>query len=668
MKNLHRRAVLIWFTLFGCWGCGASSSSVPDVLLITLDTTRQDRLGCYGRKEAHTPNIDRLASEGVRFANAYTCSPLTFPSHATMLTGVYPFVHQGHDNALFMLPPNIPTLATYLKQRGYKTGAFVSAVVLDGKFELDRDFDEYDDHFLASMNRLAGMVERPGNQTTDAAIAWLNKLAPGDRFFAWLHLFDPHRPWQAPSPFKDEVADPYDAEIAFADAQVGRVLEALAKAGRSDILIVVVADHGEGMGEHGETTHGMLIHDATMRVPLIVHHKGLKPGTVVPGFARTVDLAPTVLEGVGLPIPVSMQGVSLWPRMRGTFKDQEDPPAYLETYHPHYSMGWSYLEGLVRGRYKLVDAPELELYDLHEDPGEEANLADKQTAAVRAMGAELAALRNQATNLAPSSVTQLSPEDRAGMAALGYGTGKARPINREDRGLNPRKNLKVVDDREVGRELTYKGTVALRTGSVIAQQLQFNGAKMPSEQQQAMREQMTKQLNDALQSFTEAIDKYAQYEKFCRFKAQALEMLGGSYAQRAEANRALGNAEASTQDAERAVQLLEQALQDSPELLDGRINLATCYFFLGKKDKYEEQLCAAVKTYPKDPRAHIFLGGLYFQQAQVESDRDKRCALVRKSRSELESALSASQGVPEQVEQVRILIKNADDFLKAYCQ
>ncbi|MFO0985391.1 MAG: sulfatase-like hydrolase/transferase [Planctomycetota bacterium] len=637
--------------------CGAKPTSPPDVLLITLDTTRQDRLGCYGRKQARTPNIDRLAAQGARFANCYTCAPLTFPAHATMLTGVYPFVHQGHDNALFKLPPQVPTIATFLKRAGYRTGAFVSAVVLDGKFELNRDFDEYDDHVVNSINRLAGMAERPGNLTTDAALAWLLKLAPADHFFTWLHLFDPHRPWEAPAPFKDENPDPYDAEIAFADAQVGRVLAALKQNGRNDVLVIVVADHGEGMGEHGETTHGMLIHDATTRVPLIIADPSLAAGTVVPGFARTVDLAPTILERVGVAIPAAMQGVSLWPRLRGASKDEaDDPPAYLETYHPHYNMGWSYLEGLVKSKYKLVDAPETELYDLHADPGELTNRAREEPAVTSALGAELEQLRSTGPQITAPAAS-LPPAAAAQMKALGYGASVNHPIDRQDRGMNPREHLAALDQREAARELAATAAVGLRIADGLRQQLALGGARIPDAERQQMQDEIKRQLTEAVRLLTQATAQFTEYEKYCRLKAQALEMLGGAYAQLAEASRGLQDEAAMKRHAEHAVELLEKALAELPDLLDSRINLATCYYYLGQVDKYELSLLRAIETYARDPRPHYFLGVLYSRNGELETaDLGKRRLLLEKGLHELELALDCSRGVPEQERQMQSLI------------
>ncbi len=276
-----------------------------NLLLVTLDTTRADRLGCYGHAAAKTRYIDRLAAEGTRFETVIAPAPITLPSHSSILTGLYPFEHGVRNNGNFYLAPRFPTLATVLKARGYRTGAFVSSFILDRRYGLDRGFDVYDDRMEGEYAQVVTLqAERRGDRTALALGRFVDERAkePQAPFFAWLHLYDPHEPYRPPRPFRDLFAqDPYDGEIAFADAILASVLDRLRAASLLDrTLVVVTADHGESLGEHGETTHSMFVYEGAIRVPLVVWRPGLVPaGRVVSEPVRLVDVAPTVLELLG---------------------------------------------------------------------------------------------------------------------------------------------------------------------------------------------------------------------------------------------------------------------------------------------------------------------------------------------------------------------------------
>ena len=308
-QALATAAVLLALVAGAAWCVRTRQSAHKNLLLVTIDTLRADRLGSYGYAQASTPVLDALARRGTRFENALTSVPLTGPSHSTILTGQYPPVHGVRDNVVFPLGTQHPTLATLLKRHGYRTGAFVSAYPVAGAFGFHKGFDEFSEGFHEAQGAGAGAAERPANEAVDAALAWLGK---GDRapFVAWLHLYDPHSPYRPPPPYDAAFKDrPYDGEIAFADAQLGRVLEWLRSSGHEDdTVIAMVADHGESLGEHGEATHAILIYQATLRVPFILAGPGVPSGTVVTSRVGTVDLLPTVLGLLGFDAPPGLPG------------------------------------------------------------------------------------------------------------------------------------------------------------------------------------------------------------------------------------------------------------------------------------------------------------------------------------------------------------------------
>lgn len=282
-----------------------------NVVLITIDTLRADHVGCYGYKQIKTPNIDGLAADGARFERAFAVVPVTLPSHSSILTGTYPMLSGMHDFSGNKLSPLQPTLASVLQQSGYRTGAVVASAVLDSRFGLNHGFDFYYDHF--DFNRLdeanLDEMERPGNVVADVALDWLAKNSQ-KKFFLWMHLYDPHFPYNPPEPYRHEYASrPYDGEIAFADEQVGRILRFLKEKGiYQNTIIVLCGDHGESLGEHGEKTHGFFIYNATMHVPLLIRLPENVRSRAVDNPVSLVDLMPTVLEAVGVEIPPQVQG------------------------------------------------------------------------------------------------------------------------------------------------------------------------------------------------------------------------------------------------------------------------------------------------------------------------------------------------------------------------
>jgi arylsulfatase A-like enzyme len=385
------------------------------ILLVTVDTLRADHVGCYGGNRAHTSHMDTIGAEGVRFAHAISPVPITLPAHATLMTGLDPPAHGVRHNSIHRLAGEIPTLAERLRSAGYATAAVVGAVVLERRFGLARGFDHYDDRMGGRRSGIVGYAERPADQVVDAALAWLEG-APR-RLFLWVHFYDPHTAYDPPRGFAAAFAGhPYAGEIAFVDAQLGRLLAALDPPGATPALVVLTSDHGESLGEHGELTHSYTIYDATQRVPLLLRGPGLPAGVVVEQPVRLADVAPTVLDLAGARGLPGIDGESLLPHIRG--KAGEPPAAYLETLATQLDFRWSPLLGLRSARWKYIRAPRPELYDLRLDPGELHNRAADEPEVVarldRALGARLRSGRS------PEAVEDLDAERREQLQGLGY--------------------------------------------------------------------------------------------------------------------------------------------------------------------------------------------------------------------------------------------------------
>ncbi len=396
-----------------------------NLLLVTLDTTRADRIHAYGFDEIETPNLDRLAREGVLFEQAVSPAPLTLPAHSSIFTGTFPPAHGVRDNGGFFLDERQTTMAERLQAGGFTTGGFVGAYVLDHKWGIAQGFQTYFDDFdLSKYQSLSlGSVDRPGNEVADKALAWLERVG-SRRFFGWVHFYDAHSPYDPPEPFKSRYAGhPYVGEIAFVDSQVGRLLAYLDAHHLADrTVVVVMGDHGESLGEHGEGTHGFFVYQATLHVPLLIRAPfDSMVGRRVADTVRSIDLLPTTLELLGVKTPDSFEGTSVVPLMTGA-KQELGLAAYSEAIYPRFHFGWSDLRALTSGRYKFVAAPRPELYDLQQDPGELQNLYPERQALGDRMNQELVALerRMSKTAAAPAAAVEVDPDARARLAALGY--------------------------------------------------------------------------------------------------------------------------------------------------------------------------------------------------------------------------------------------------------
>jgi arylsulfatase A-like enzyme/Flp pilus assembly protein TadD len=413
---------------------------VPEnVLVVTFDTTRADRVGCYGYARAETPTLDTLAREATLFEHAITPIPVTLPSHSTMMTGLNPYHHGVRYNGIHVLPQRVTTLAERLREAGFKTGAIVSSFAVATRFGLNQGFETYDDLFADKpMEDLSTHLERRAAQAIDKAILWWASHA-SDRRFLWVHLYDPHYPYDPPFPYSVSFADhPYDGEIAGADHELGRLFAELKKrADWESTLVIVAGDHGEGLYDHGERWHGNQVYEGTLHVPLIVKVPGRNVARRVREPVGLADITPTVLDFAGLKTVDPMDGASL----RGAIDSGHAAPRpiYFESIAGAILYGWSPLLGVRRGSMKYFEGARGELYDIDHDPGEADNLAERETQRAGDLRADLDAFRRIADIGGAGVEAQQVMDDEtiAQLASLGYVGGAATTPGRSGQGLHP---------------------------------------------------------------------------------------------------------------------------------------------------------------------------------------------------------------------------------------
>jgi arylsulfatase A-like enzyme/Flp pilus assembly protein TadD len=578
----------------GCVGSAPTpKTAARNVVLITIDTLRADHVGAYGYARAQTPALDGLAKSGALFERAYAAAPITLPSHATLMSGLYPPGHGSRDNGLRM-SPTVPTLATALKTRGFRTGAFVAAFPLDHQFGLNRGFDVYGDHIpRAPDGRVAN--ERPASQVVDEAIAWLGRPAPNpppnpesptpDPFFLWVHFFEPHAPYGDPTGSRP-VLDRYDDEIATADRQIARLLGVLGPA-MADTLIVAAGDHGEAFGEHGEYAHSIFVYDSTLRVPLLMSAPGIPGGTRVLEPVTLADVAPTVMRLLGVTL-TAVDGVDVSPVFSGRPISRRE--LYAESFAPAVEFGWAPLRAIRSGPWKLIAAPKPELFDVDTDPGEHTNLIASQPAVAK--GLEERAGHYAAAALPGTPAADAQAAER--LRALGYSSGSAR---------TPQSALSGPPDPKDRREL------AARIAQVTSGEL--SGGALLSALEGIVREDPRNGQAHLRLGFArlQAGDCARAEPEFHAAAAAGLPSadvhLGlatclGRRGDLAGAERALGEArrlepdspavlanlgilQAAKGDLPAAIQSLTSALASDPNLHEARFNLALAYAKAGRR-------------------------------------------------------------------------------------
>ncbi len=618
-----------------------------NLLIITLDTTRADRLGAYGDRHAVTPNLDRLAQEGVLFERAVSAAPLTLPAHSTLFTGLLPPRHGVRDNGGYVLEPRHTTLAAVLKKGGYATGAFVGAFVLDAKWGLDQGFDAYIDKFdMATYKSISlGDVARRADEVVANALPWLEQRA-GGRFFAWLHFYDPHSPYQPPEPWKSRFADrPYAGEIAFVDHQVGRLLQWLDTRGlRDNTIVVAVGDHGESLNEHGEGTHGLFIYEATTRIPLIVSVPGVASRRVS-SVVRAEDVMPTVLELLGRPVPSGIQGRSLVPLLDGTASDL-NLDAYSESLYARNHYGWSDLRAIRSGRFKYIAATKPELYDLERDPGEHTNLfADRRQLADRMAGElERIGVEDASTQSGPSAV---DPETRERLAALGYigsfthatrKTGDALPDPKDKIDIF---NLMTSAQESTGKETVEAAIARLRKVVTLDPNILDAWIMLGNEYFRK------RDFRLALEQYKRALAINPDYDLATINLAGAYRTLGDYDAalvgyeryllkdpKNAWVRYQMGEMFVDLNQLDKAESAFQQALADDTRVASARNALGVVAFKRGNLEKAEREIRAAIAQKPDVKLAHYNLALIAERRGDVQT-------AIREYQTEIETQASA---------------------------
>jgi choline-sulfatase len=626
-KRLAASVAAIALFAAGAWWAVSTLRRDPrfNVLLITVDTLRADHLGSYGYAAAQTPALDALAARGLRFTHATTVAPLTLPAHSSLMTGTFPAYHGVRDNGGFYLGDDQTTLAKVLRARGYRTGGFVGAFVLDGRWGIGQGFDRYFDDFdLAKFRLDVGLdaVQRPASDVVAKAIEWLDQDSARP-FFAWVHMYEPHAPYEAPETFRvrfpPTMAGAYDAEIATADAQIGRLIDHLQRTGRLDrTLVVALGDHGESLGEHGEEQHAFFVYEATVRIPLIVAGTGLAP-RAVPDQVRIVDVMPTVLELLHVEIPKPVQGRSLLPLARG---ERLDLVALSETWYPRHHYGWSELTSISDGRYHFIAAPTRELYDTQTDPAETHNIAeqypsqaDVQERALRDFVARTTATR------AATTPRPVDPEVEARLRSLGYvgSSLSARALDARPRG-DPKDKIALYNllkqaglDSVEGRldEGIARVRQALQADPEIVEAYMMLGnmqgkAAREKESLAAYQKALALDPDNQGAAFSLALafktagrteDAEAGFERVLALNprdTKARYQLTEIWMQRGEFARAEG--------------ALTRAVDENVERPAFLTKLGECYIELKRYDEAEKRLREALALKPDEPFAHYDLG------------------------------------------------------------
>ncbi|HEY7215709.1 MAG TPA: sulfatase-like hydrolase/transferase [Thermoanaerobaculia bacterium] len=607
MRSLLIPALAATLLLAGCRSGSESAGSGPshpgaDVVLITIDTLRADAVGFAGNTRVQTPTLDRLAAAGRVFDDAHAHNVVTLPSHTNILTGLYPYQHGVRDNSGFVLSPRIPTLAARLKQAGYATGAFVAAFPLDSRYGLNRGFDVYDESFPRGSDVAEfAMAERRGDQVVAAARAWWDG-EKGKRRFLWVHLYDPHAAYDPPEPFASRYRDnPYLGEVAAADSFLAPLLSPFLDGREPAALVIVTADHGEALGDHGELTHGLFAYEPTLKVPLVVWGAGVAPRRD-DRPARHVDVVPTVLSYLRLAVPPELPGRSLLAAA------DRRAAGYFESLTTSLNRGWAPLRGLLRERKKLIELPIPELYDLAADPREERNLYATERRTSRALRDALP--RESAW---PPAKGAVSTEEEARLHSLGYSAGAA-PAKSAYTAADDPKNLIGVDRKLQQSVEAYSRRRYEEAAEISRQVIAERPDLAEAYEHLALALRQLERHDEAIAALESARRRGVQPESLLRQLGQAL----------AEAGRAA-----------EAVAVL-QPLASSPQADATTLNaLGIALSDAGRHGEAVAVLRRATTRYPNDPKGFENLGIVALRMDQPEL-----------ARSHLQRALALNPALP----------------------
>lgn len=596
-----------------------------NIILFTIDTLRADHLECYGYEGVKTPNIDRLANEGIRFKYDIAQTPLTFPSHCSIMTGTYPLFHGIRDNGGFYLDEKQITLAEALKGKGYSTSAFVAAFVLDSRWGLDQGFDYYYDNFDLTKYKTISLdsVQRRGDEVLAEVYKWLENNSQ-NKFFTWIHLYDCHTPYNPPEPYKTQYKPYkgypyrlYDGEIAYVNQLIGEFLSFMEKKKLLDkTLIILTADHGESLGEHKESAHGFFLYNATIKVPLIIRFpKNKFAQRIIDQRVRSIDIMPTILNIVGEQEPENFQGKSFLPLILGE-KWANKPGAYSETFWPNFHYGWSELKSLSKDRYKFIDAPKPELYDVFEDPREKNNLVNMKASLAYKMKKELEALINKysAEGIEDVGPKPIDNDSLIKLQALGY-IGSFRASLRQ-------KGEKLADPKD---------KIELYNEIKLAQFLVTN--KKIDEAEKKIRDVLSKDSSvlEALYILGNIYSKQKEYDKAIKEFKKALVVKPDYY----EAIFGMAVAYKKKGKIEEAIVGFKRLMDIDPKDTKPLLHLADIYIEKGELDKSLKYLKSASEINLEAPVFHNKLGAVYLKKKMYDM-----------AEIEIKKALSIKRSIP----------------------
>lgn len=621
-------------------------AEAPNIVFITVDTTRADRMGFLGNTHGLTPNLDVLAREGVVFERAFSQAPLTPVSHATIFTGTYPQFHTVTDFG-HPLPTLLPYVPEILQKSGYHTAAFIGSLILDPNAAMapgfDRGFSFFDAGFRVKSSPEQdryNTVERRGGDVVGHAITWLNKN-PRSPFFVWLHLYDPHAPYDPPPPYDKRFKDPYEGEIAYADASLGKLFTYLRQRGLYDhTLIVMMSDHGESLGAHGESMHGIFLYDETIHVPLLFKLPGgLLARRRVKTRVRLVDVAPTLLSMLSLPLPPTFQGESLVPLMKGS-QQADDLPAYAETDYPHRAFGWSALRSLRAGKYLFVQAPKRELYDQSQDKDAAHNLAASSPAVAGTLLAQTDDFYDKTTSdHQQSPQAPLTADQQENLSALGYVASSSEGQSQDPfQGADPKDKIGIsnvlqegmmaVEDGRYEEAIPLLKQVLADSPLVTAAQMQLGIAlskvRRYDEAIVALRKAV-EQLPDSVQARYEL--GLALYETGSwRDSIPYFEFVAKKRPKWPDAQFSLASVYARTQHVPEAVDLLQTVIQLNPQHFRANLLLGRILTLQHHAQEALPYLKQAVDSAPENFEPHAFLADAFdelgdTQQASTERTR-----------------------------------------------
>lgn len=598
-----------------------------NVLLITLDTTRADRLGCYGYSKAETPNLDSLSENGVQFLNAYCQVPLTTPSHGSIHTGTYPLYHNVRNNGQY-LSPEIVTLAEVLKNKGLKTAAFVSSFTVDSRFGFDQGFEVYDDKFGEEQTFKPLNSERRAEEVYSSFAQWMDKNT-ADQFFCWVHFFDPHLPYVPPSPYRERFSDQlYDGEIAYMDEYVGKTINKLKQNNLMDKTIIILAgDHGEALGEKGERGHGVFLYESTMRVPLIFHAQNHLPsGEIISTRVRLIDLMPSILDIMEIPEPEEIQGQSLLPVIQSGQKNHYS--TYIESRFALENFGWHELVGLIDGDWKYIKAPQEELYNLAQDPEEEKNLIHEQKKIHLEKKNKLDQMIKDFSSASfDSQKRSLSSEEMQKLRSLGYIGGGEAPSS----GKRPDPKDKVDELHLIQRALQYELEENYKEAAFIYKQLISSTPDAPNYYVNlALMQAQMKRFDEATQTLDKGLEVIPDSKVL-------LHRLGHTYLATGKAEKALHTFQklletdpqnfdallvsawilSSTEEKEEAQKYFRKALEIEPENKFARKNYALCLATSNRLTEAIDIYNKLKKEYPEDHEIYQDLGIAYGSMGDI---------------------------------------------------